>query len=94
MNSAPALLAFLRLWAIWKSPHFLSSGSTQGDSRIDILALLVLGIANGSQALINFTTSRRSGRWIMGRGFDRITVFDALFTVLDLFTAMAKIELL
>ncbi|PLB48448.1 MFS general substrate transporter [Aspergillus steynii IBT 23096] len=63
MNTAPALLAFLRLWAIWKSPRFLSTGTKKGDIKVDIMALLVLGMANFSQAFLNFTTSRKSGRW-------------------------------
>ncbi|KAH8433189.1 uncharacterized protein LDX57_010822 [Aspergillus melleus] len=93
INSAPALLAFLRLLAIWKSPRFLSTGTKDGDLKLDFIALLVLGMANFSQAFLNFTTSRKCGRWIMGRGFDRITVLDALFTVLDWGGAILKIRL-
>ncbi|KAL4868372.1 hypothetical protein BDV12DRAFT_197417 [Aspergillus spectabilis] len=93
INSAPALLAFLRLWAIWKTPRFLSTGTEKGDLRLDIIALLVLGLANFSQAFLNFTIARTSGRWIMGRGWDRITVLDALFTGLDWGAAVANIRL-
>ncbi|KAL2815734.1 hypothetical protein BJX63DRAFT_430670 [Aspergillus granulosus] len=92
INSAPALLAFLRLWAIWKAPRWLSTGTEKGDLRLDILALLVLGMANASQAFLNFTKARTSGRWIMGKGFDRITVLDALFTVLDWGAAVASLR--
>ncbi|KAL2847498.1 hypothetical protein BJY01DRAFT_246725 [Aspergillus pseudoustus] len=96
MNSAPALLAFLRLWAItgWKVPRFLSTGAEKGSSlQLDIIALTVLGLANFSQAFLNFTTGRNNGRWIMGKGMDRITVLDALFTVLDWSAAIAQISL-
>ncbi|KAL4883385.1 hypothetical protein BJY04DRAFT_184540 [Aspergillus karnatakaensis] len=91
MNSAPALLAFLRLWTLIKPPRFLSTGSKESEIRVHVLALLVLGIANASQAVLNFTLARRSGRWIMGRGWDRITVLDALFTVLDWWAAAVHI---
>ncbi|KAI9038838.1 ankyrin repeat domain-containing protein [Aspergillus affinis] len=93
MNSAPALLAFLCVWAIWKPPQFLSTGTKNGDLKLDIIALLILGMANFSQAFLNFTVSRRSGRWIMGRGLDSITILDAVFTVLDWSAAVFKIRL-
>jgi hypothetical protein len=60
-------------------------------SEIDVLALTVLGIANGSQAWGNFGRSRGSGRWIMGEGWDRITVLDAIFMVLDLGVVVAHV---
>jgi hypothetical protein len=89
MNTAPMLLALLRLWAIWKKPRFLTTGT--GDLRLDILALLVLGLANCSQAFLNFTTARTNRRWIMGKGLDRITALDAVFTVLDWTAAFVRI---
>ena len=56
-------------------------------STIDIICLTTLGIANISQALLNFFYARQSGRWIIGRwrGWktDRITILDSLFTILD-----------
>jgi hypothetical protein len=91
MNSAPMLLALLRLWALWKKPRFLTTGTEKGDLRLDIVALLVLGLANCSQAFLNFTTARKNGRWIMGKGLDRITVLDAVFTVLDWTAAVVRI---
>ncbi|KAL2794577.1 hypothetical protein BJX66DRAFT_303437 [Aspergillus keveii] len=91
MNSAPMVLALLRLWALWKKPRFLTTGTEKGDLRLDIVALLVLGLANCSQAFLNFTTARNNGRWIMGKGLDRITVLDAVFTVLDWTAAVVRI---
>jgi hypothetical protein len=64
-----------------------------GSLQLDIVALAVLGLANFSQAFLNFTTGRNNGRWIMGKGFDRITVLDALCTVLDWGAAITKIGL-
>jgi hypothetical protein len=75
INVGFAALAGLRLWQL-----FPASPVT---AELDVLALTVLGIANGSQAWGNFMLSRNSGRWIMGNGWDRITVLDALFMVLD-----------
>ncbi|KAL2847103.1 hypothetical protein BJX68DRAFT_240226 [Aspergillus pseudodeflectus] len=93
MNTAPMLLALLRLWAIWKKPRFLTTGTEKGDLRLDIVALLVLGLANCSQAFLNFTTARTNRRWIMGKGLDRITVLDAVFTVLDWTAAFVRIRM-
>jgi len=84
MNTPLALLALLRLIALLQpSNRLLSTGSSSGDVQLDIVALLVLGLANCSQAVLNFTMSRQSGRWIMGRGLDRITVLDTFFTICD-----------
>jgi hypothetical protein len=77
INVGFAALAGLRLWR-----HVMSPVSAS-DKELDVLSLTVLGIANASQAWGNFVLSRGSGRWIMGNGWDRITVLDALFTVLD-----------
>jgi hypothetical protein len=77
INVGFATLAGLRLYALSYSP--VSSSTPE----LDILALTVLGIANGSQAWGNFVRARGSGRWIMGSGGDRITVLDALFAVVD-----------
>ncbi|KAH7162020.1 hypothetical protein B0J13DRAFT_579897 [Dactylonectria estremocensis] len=83
MNSSLALLAFVRLFNLmWPSKYF-STGSAEGDAPLDTMALLVLGLANFSQAFMNFSTGLRANRWIMGKGLDRITVLDLLFTVLD-----------
>ncbi|CAI6310232.1 unnamed protein product [Periconia digitata] len=77
INVGYVALAGIRLWSLTRN-HDLPP-----ESDMDVLALTVLGIANASQAWGNFVLSAGSGRWIMGTGFDRITVFDALFTLLD-----------
>jgi hypothetical protein len=77
INVGFATLAGLRLYSLFDSPTLPT------DPALDVLALTVLGIANGSQAWGNFVRARPSGRWIMGTGFDRITVLDALFMVVD-----------
>ena len=83
INVAFAALAALRLHGLTKSPP---SNST---TELDVIAMTVLAVANGSQAWGNFVRSRRSGRWIMGSGWDRITVLDAVFMVLDALAALA-----
>ncbi|KAL3462766.1 hypothetical protein BJX64DRAFT_287976 [Aspergillus heterothallicus] len=70
------------------------AGKDMGSLQLDIIALAVLGLANFWQAFLNFTTGRNNGRWTMGKGFDRITVLDALCTVLDRGAAIAKIGLI
>jgi hypothetical protein len=77
INVGFAALAGLRLYRLFDSPTLPSH------PELDVLALTVLGIASGSQAWGNFGRARKSGRWIMGTGFDRITVLDALFMTLD-----------
>lgn len=93
INSSMALLALLRLYAIVKPSKALSTGTTKGDIPLDVLALLVLGLANFSQAAMNFTVGFGTNRWIMGKGFDRITVLDAVFTVLDWAAAIGKMSM-
>lgn len=82
LNVGLAALAGLRLADTPSVPSQAGSSSTV--SQLDVLALTVLGVANGSQAWGNFVRSRSSSRWIMGKGYDRITVLDAAFLVLDL----------
>lgn len=90
INTSMALLAILRLYnLIWPSRPF-STGSVKGDIPLDVLALTVLGLANFSQAFMNFSTGLRTDRWIVGKGLDRITVLDAVFTVLDWTAAVGK----
>ncbi|KAF5012500.1 hypothetical protein FDECE_1453 [Fusarium decemcellulare] len=94
INSSMALLAILRLYAIIRPSKALSTGSVNGDIPLDVTALLVLGLANFSQAFVNFSLGLRQNRWIMGKGLDRITILDALFTVLDWSAAIGKIALI
>ncbi|CEH11764.1 hypothetical protein CBOM_07164 [Ceraceosorus bombacis] len=65
----------------------LSVLSADGDPAaaraLDIVTLSALAAANASQAALNFFWARPSGRWIVGHGFDRITVLDTVFTILD-----------
>lgn len=77
INVGYAVLAGSRLWA------HRSAFKGSRNAELDVLALSILAIANASQAWGNFMLARPSERWIMGTGFDRITVLDALFTVLD-----------
>ena len=84
INSAFALLAGLRLFGVPST----GTGGPAGDAALDVLALAVLGWANGSQAFLDLTWIRRSGRWKIN-GFDVISVLDTLFTVLDLSSVLA-----
>ncbi|KAI9701711.1 MAG: hypothetical protein M1820_006339 [Bogoriella megaspora] len=83
INVGFAVLAGLRLRGLVKSP---TSKSTK---ELDLLALMVLAVANGSQAWGNFVRVRGNGRWIVGTGWDRITVLDTVFMVLDSLAALA-----
>ncbi|KAJ4286745.1 hypothetical protein N0V90_012997 [Kalmusia sp. IMI 367209] len=88
INVPYALLAGQRLYRL-----IVSEGSEEpSETDLDILALCVLAAANASQAYGNFARSRGSGRWIMGEGWDRITVLDALFTVLDVFAVWKLVK--
>ena len=86
INSAFALLAGLRFFRIPST----GTGDCAEDAAalLDVLALAVLGWANGSQALLDLTWIRRSGRWKID-GFDVISVLDTLFTVLDFASVLA-----
>ena len=86
INIGFAVLAALRLRGLSKRPP---SSSTK---ELDVMALTVLAIANGSQAWGNLVRTRGNGRWIMGHGFDRITVLDAVFMVLDALAALAYVS--
>ena len=87
MNTALLALAAIRLYAHLRPSRVLG----KDDLALDVTALLVLGVGNCSQMVLNFTTSRRNDRWIMGKGLDRITVLDTVFTVLDWTAALAHI---
>lgn len=96
INGGYAILAFLRFL-----PLAISLFNVNDDQRInlkikedhqitvtaDLLCFTALGLANISQAILNFFYAKPSGRWIVGhwRGLktDRITILDSLFTVLD-----------
>ncbi|KAH7038279.1 uncharacterized protein B0I36DRAFT_77713 [Microdochium trichocladiopsis] len=104
INTSSALLAIIRLHVIIARNSnggkkggggllgALSTGTARGDVPLDVTALAVLGLANFSQAYMNFYTGWTSDRWIMGTGLDRITVLDALFTVLDWFAAWRLVK--
>ncbi|EJT78040.1 hypothetical protein GGTG_03143 [Gaeumannomyces tritici R3-111a-1] len=96
MNTSLALLALLRLYAVARpspSRDMVGDASSSSSSSLspDVTALAVLGLANFSQAALNFTIGARSDRWIMGKGLDRITVLDVVFTVLDWTAALARV---
>lgn len=93
INTPMVLLALLRLVTIFKPIKGLSNGSIDDDIPLDVMALFVLGLANFSQAYMNFWSGWRTDRWIMGKGLDRITVLDALFTILDWSAAIKKLSL-
>jgi hypothetical protein len=84
MNTGYVVLAAFRLYAMSK----VASGD---DRYMDVVALTVLAFGNASQAILNFTLSPKTGRWIMGTGLDRITVLDAVFTVLDSSVVAARL---
>jgi hypothetical protein len=92
INTSMALLATIRLYAIIRPSKAFSTGSMRGDIPLDVTALVVLGLANFSQAYMNFFTATQNDRWIMGKGLDRITVLDFMFTVLDWTTAVRLIS--
>lgn len=94
MNTSLAALALLRLYAMVRGSKLLSTGTSRGDVPLDVLALSMLGLANCSQAWMNFRMALTNDRWIMGRGFDRITVLDAVFTVLDWAAAWGRASVL
>jgi hypothetical protein len=91
INSSLALFAWLRLYArVVPSSRLFSTGSLTGDLPLDVLALTVLGLANCSQAVVNFALCRPNDRWICGKGLDRITVLDTVFTVVDWTAAVVR----
>lgn len=74
INLAPALIAFMRLYAVYKiyrAAHPTHDTITGEDTRMDVFALTALLAGNASQCAINFPV-RGSGRWFLGRGFNLI----------------------
>jgi hypothetical protein len=103
INLGYAVLATLRFIPLIgvvrsKGPDALpaSAASKEVQAALDVLALSVLGLANASQAFANFFVARPSKRWRFigtwqGLQTDRITLFDALFTILDFAVVGARI---
>ena len=87
MNTALLALAVIRLYAHLRPSRILG----REDIALDVTSLIVLGVGNCSQMVLNFTKSRWNDRWIMGKGLDRITVLDTVFTVLDWTAALVRI---
>ena len=87
INTGFAILAAIRLYVLIKK----KSSNSAEEANMDILALTALGVANASQAVGNLGFARKSGRWIVGHGFDRITVLDTLFAVLDATVVIARL---
>jgi hypothetical protein len=71
INPAFAVLAGLRLYRV------PSTGSEVGDAALDVLALAVLGWANGLPAYRDLRI-RKDGRWEL-KGFEIITAMDTAF---------------
>lgn len=96
INLGFVALAAFRLYSLYQSTTATSpvtniSASAGGSADdLDILALTVLGIANASQAYGNLFVLRQTDRWIVGKGFDRITVLDTVFAVLDFAVVVTK----
>ncbi|KZV89622.1 hypothetical protein EXIGLDRAFT_677875 [Exidia glandulosa HHB12029] len=84
-----ALLRVIRLLQLRKQAG-VSVSDVLAERQLDVLALAVLGVANLSQCISNLGYARQTGRWIMGHGFDRITVLDTVFAILD-FGAVLRI---
>lgn len=85
-NTSTLVLAALRLARLLSTrKQVLTEAQTDTERQLNILALGVLGVANLSQCIGNLLYARRTGRWIMGHGFDRITVLDTVFSILDFY---------
>jgi hypothetical protein len=87
INAPFVALAAMRLYSLLKT----SSPEESEEIDLDVLALTVLALANGSQAFLNLFVYRKNDRWIMGKGLDRITVLDTVFTILDAAVVIAKL---
>ncbi|RYP61796.1 hypothetical protein DL769_007549 [Monosporascus sp. CRB-8-3] len=91
LSTSLAVLAGMRLYALRRPSRLLGGGGGRDDIALDLTALAVLGVANLSQVVLNFTLSRNNDRWIMGKGLDHITVLDLLFAVVDGAAAIARV---
>jgi hypothetical protein len=88
INTGFVALAALRLYSLFK----VSSTEESEEANLDVLALTALAIANASQAFLNLFAYRKKDRWIVGKGFDRITVLHSAFAVLDTAVVVAKVR--
>lgn len=77
MNLACVVVAALRLLAVYRlrKAKKITPENSKVDQALDKLAFASLLAGNASQAALNFTVARRSGRWVMGHGFDSISEF-------------------
>jgi hypothetical protein len=89
INTGFVALAALRLYSLLSVPG--SPAEASEDTNLDVLALTVLAVANASQAVLNLAVMRKNERWIVGKGFDRITVLDTVFAVLDTAVVVTKL---
>jgi hypothetical protein len=74
-------LPFWLVWLVCACSGSLRLGSEAGDAPLDILALAMLGWANGSQAYMDLRI-RKDGRWEVNE-FEIITIMDTVFAALD-----------
>ncbi len=93
INLGYVVLAALRLYSLYRYNKVPSASVTTetGEGDPDLLALTALRIANASQAYGNLCVLRYTDRWIVGKGFDRITVLDTVFAVLDFAVVGARL---
>ena len=90
INTGFVALAALRLYSLLKVAKRPSEADSD-ERDLDVQALTVLAVANASQAFLNLFVYRKSDRWIVGKGFDRITVLDTVFSLLDAAVVIAKL---
>lgn len=87
INLALAGLAMIRL-VVLTTPDSrvlstFTTSSLTNDRPLDVMALVVLGMAHFSQARVNLFVVRKTRRWIMGEAFEAITIIDGVLTALD-----------
>jgi hypothetical protein len=89
-NTGLADLVALRLYPLLQAVKGTSEAESY-EADLDVLALTVLAVVNASQAFLNLSIVREYERWIVGKGFDMITVLDTVFSPLD--TAVVNVKL-